>query len=131
MDPITAAILAAIAAGAAAGLGDAAKQAVADAYAGLKGLIVRKFGAQSELAKAVEGVQAKPDSEARQGVLKEEVASAKAELDPELVKAALALLEKLQAQPGGPSVAQTAIGSYIAQATGGGTASVNVNTPKS
>ena len=42
MDPITL-IVAALAAGAAAGLGDTASQAIKDAYAGLKGLIKRRF----------------------------------------------------------------------------------------
>ena len=81
-------------------------------------------------AKAVEGVEAKPDSAGRKATLEEEVASAKADQDAELLKAAQALLEKLNAQPGGAQIIQQATGSYIAQASGGSTATVNVNVPK-
>ena len=126
MDPITAAIVAAIAAGTA----KVAEQAIVDAYAGLKELLRRKFGAKSEVVKAVKALEAKPDSAARKDVVKEEVAAAKADQDPELLQAAHALLDKIGAQPGGVQVIQQATGSYIAQASGGSTASVNVNTPK-
>jgi hypothetical protein len=45
MEPVTTAILAAIAAGATAGLTDTAKTAIGDAYAGLKALLRRKSAA--------------------------------------------------------------------------------------
>ena len=130
MDPITAAIVAALAAGATAGLTDTAKQAVADAFGGLKGLLQHRFGAGSEVAKAVEGLEARPASDARKALLQEEVKAAGADHDAELLKAAQAVLNSLQAQPGGAAVVQQATGSNIAQAAGGSTASVNVNTPK-
>jgi hypothetical protein len=44
MDPVTLAVIAAIAAGLAKGAGDVAESAVAEAYRGLKQLLARKFG---------------------------------------------------------------------------------------
>ena len=126
MDPITTAIVAGVVAGAT----KVATQGVADAYNGLKDLLKKKLGAQSEVVKAVEGVEAKPESAGRKETLKEEIASAKADQDAELLKAAQALLEKLKAQPDGAQIIQQATGSYIAQASGGGTATVSVNVPK-
>ncbi len=131
MDPISTAILAAIAAGAVAGATKVGEQAIVDAYTGLKELLKRKFGAKSEVVKAVKALEAKPDSAARKGVVNEEVAAAKADQDPELLQAAQALLDRIGAKPGGMQVIQQATGSYIAQASGGSSASVNVNTPKS
>src|ERR1035441_2510258 len=88
MDPITAAIIAALAAGAASGATDLAKKAVGDAYDGLKGLIQRKFGGTSEVAKAMEGLQANPTSEGKKLVLDEEVKAAKVSSDPDVASAA-------------------------------------------
>jgi hypothetical protein len=130
MDPITTAILAAITAGVAPGLTEVSKKAIVGAYDGLKALIRRKFGDESELAEAVDKLEQRPESAGRKETLKEEVEAANAEKAPEILAAAQALLEKIQAQPGGEQHIQTAIGSYIAQADRGGTASVNVTHPK-
>lgn len=48
MDPVTVTIVSALAAGAAAGATDAATSAIKDAYAGLKRLIVDRYGKTSE-----------------------------------------------------------------------------------
>lgn len=125
MDPITSAIVAAVA----AGVGKVGGQVVVDAYNGFKALIKRKYGADSKIAKAVDEVEANPESKTRPGTLNEEVVNAKADQDQDLVQAAKALLEKLNAQPGGAQIIQQATGSYIAQASGGSTATVNVNDP--
>jgi hypothetical protein len=95
MDPITTAIVAALAAGAAAGATEVGKQAIADAYDGLKTVIRRKWGAQSELAQAVDSLESNPDSAGRQEVLAEEVAAAQADQDADIVAALQALQEKL------------------------------------
>jgi hypothetical protein len=95
MDPITL-ITTALVAGAVAASKDVAAQAVKDAYAGLKALIVRKFGAQSDAEDAMEAVEKRPDSEARQAMLAEELAIAKAAEDAEVLKQAQALLDLLQ-----------------------------------
>ena len=95
MDPI-AIIVTAVAAGAVAASKDVAAQAVKDGYAGLKALIVRKFAEKADVADAVEGVEKKPDSEARQSVLKEELEAAGAAQDADLVQQAQALLDLLK-----------------------------------
>ena len=127
MDPITTALVAA----AAAGVAKVGEKVVVDGYAGLKELIRRKFGKDSEVARAVEAVEAKPDSAGRKATLEEELTAVKAPEDGELVEAARQLIEQLQAQPGGAQIVQQATGTNIAQAAGGGTATVNVNQPKS
>jgi len=95
MDPITI-IVTAVAAGAAVAAKDVAAQAVKDGYAALKTLIVRKFGEQADVAAAVEQVEKKPDSKPRQGVLKEELETAGAGQDAEVVRQAQALLDLLK-----------------------------------
>jgi hypothetical protein len=130
MDPITTAIVAALAAGVTCGSTKVAQQAIVDAYAALKNLLKRKFGDQSELVKSVEGLEANPDSTARKDLLKEEVVAAKADRDSDVYKVAQDLLNKISAQPGGEQHIQQATGSYIAQADRHSTASVNVNQPK-
>jgi hypothetical protein len=126
MDPITTAIIAGLAAGAMqVGTG-----AVVDAYQALKAAITRKLGGDHAVAQAVEGLEAKPDSEARKAVLQEEVAAAKADQDPDLRAAAQAVLDQIKAQPGGEQHIQQAIGNYIAQADRQSSATVRVNQPE-
>jgi hypothetical protein len=95
MDPITI-IATAVVAGAAAASKDVAAQAVRDAYAGLKALIVRRFGGEADVEDAVQGVEKKPESDAREAVLKEELEGAGADQDAEVLKQAQALLELLE-----------------------------------
>jgi hypothetical protein len=131
MDPISLAVITAIVTGVTAASGKIAEQAIVDSYNGLKSLIKRKFGDQSEVAKAIEGVESRPDSDARKATLKEEVELAKANDDAEILAKAQELLDKIKQQPGGvQQVQQIASGSYIAQASHGGQASVNINQPK-
>src|SRR5215469_11569836 len=127
MDPITAAIIAALTAGALSGLTDTSRKLIADAYTGLKSLLLKKFGGQSPVVQSVTNLEARPESPNRQGVVQEEVQAAKADQDPDLLQAAQSLLEEIKAQPGGEQHIQNAIGSYIAQADHGSTATVNVN----
>lgn len=126
MEPVTTALIAA----AVAGVTKMGEQAIVDAYNGLKSLIRRKFGSDSEVAKAVEAVETKPESEGRKGTLAEELKAVRAEDDQELVEAARKLLEHIQAQPGGAQILQQARGVGIAQAADHSTATVNVNQPK-
>ena len=80
--------------------------AVRDAYEGLKGMIRRKFGGDSAIADAVDGVEKKPDSEARKGLLKEELADGEVDRHPELLAAAKALIDAVQALPDGKATIQ-------------------------
>jgi len=92
MDPITTAIVAALPALAS----DVVSSAVKDAYAGLKALIVRRFGATSAVAKSVDDLEANPKSKGQAMVLSEHVVEAKAEADADIMKAVSTLIEALK-----------------------------------
>jgi hypothetical protein len=130
MDPITTAIVAALAAGVTGGASELGKKAIVDSYIALKTLLKTKFGAASHMVKAVEDLEGTPDSKGRQQTLQEEVGKAHADQDVDIQQAAQELLTQLRAQPGGEQHIQQAIGSYIAQADRGSSATVNVNQPK-
>jgi hypothetical protein len=130
MEPVSTAILAAVAGGLAQAAGETVSTAVADAYGALKSLLRRRFGNDSPVATAVDQLEAKPDSQARQALLREELAACGADRDPDLVNAARSLLDELAKLPGGEAHIQQATGSYIAQADRGGTAGVYVNAPE-
>jgi hypothetical protein len=94
MDPITTAIVRALA--------DLSVKAVKDVYTGLKSLLIQRFGPQSKVIVAVEGLEGHPASEGRQLVLAEEIATARAPEDADLVRTAEALLAAIEAN-GGPA----------------------------
>lgn len=102
MDEITAAIVAA----AALAIKKVGSTSIVDAYNALKNLIKRKYGEKSDVADAVEKVEAKPDSEGRQKMLAEEVASAGADRDPEVVEAARKVKTEMEAVPEAKTVYQ-------------------------
>ncbi len=129
MDPITAAIVAALAAGAVSGATKVGEQVVSDAYNRLKELLKKKFGAKSKVLKAVKDLEANPKSTARKEVLKEEVAATKAHQDKELLRAAQTLLKSVKTLSDGDQIIQTAIGDQNIQIAGDGN-TVNVNAPK-
>ncbi len=119
MDPISAAIVAALAA--------LSKDVIADSYKALKSALQKKFGADSDLVDAVDGLEKKPDSKARQAMVQEEVAATKASEDPELVQLAQQLLDRLKEQPGGQQIVNQTIGSATQSAISAtGNASVNI-----
>ena len=99
MDPITTAIVAALAAGAAGGLTETSKTAITDAYHQLKELLSKKFGAKSEVVQAIDQLEAKPESAGRKETLQEEIIAVKAERDHEVLTAAQHVL--LHAQQAG------------------------------
>lgn len=129
MDPITAAIAAALLAGAVEGVTDVAKKGIVEAYNGLKTLIQSRFGQDSDVSKAVTTLEVAPDSQKLKTALQEKVATSKAVEDAEIVKAAQDLLDKVNAHPGGASYIQQATGTGIAQAAGGSSASVTMGQP--
>ncbi|MFE3100532.1 hypothetical protein [Nocardia tengchongensis] len=90
----------AIAVGAVAGLGDTAKQAVADAYQKIKSLVAMRYGQLS-----VESLEQQPDSAARRAVLVEDLQRAGADGDAELLAAAQALLSAVRAHETAAGVA--------------------------
>ena len=92
MDPLTL-IWTAVVSGAAAAAGKVAGKAIVDGYTGLKKLIV---GAANKAAAAIESLEARPDSENRQGTLKEELEDAAVEQNQQILAQAEALLKLLE-----------------------------------
>jgi hypothetical protein len=130
MEPITFTAIVAALGIIAEGAGRAVGQNLAtDAYEKLKATLKRKFGDDSEVVKAVDTIEDHPKSDWRQGMLKEKLEHAGADQDPEVRQAAQELLDRIKTQPGGEQHVQSAIGSYIAQADRGSTATVNVDRP--
>lgn len=91
MDPITTGFMAALD----AGILDSNNQESKAAYKALKKALHKKFGADSDLADALAGLEKKPDSVGRLEVLREEMAAVKADQEPELLAAAQALQEQI------------------------------------
>jgi hypothetical protein len=89
MEPITAAL----AAGAAAGLTAVASQAVKDACGRLKGALAARF---PQIQTHLQALEARPDSQAKQASLAEELAETGAERDAELLQLAQALVEAIE-----------------------------------
>jgi hypothetical protein len=96
MDPISLAIIGALA--------KLSEGVIADAYQALKAAIAHKCGLESDVVKAVENLEKKPDSTGRKETLQEEVVAAGVDQDPGLVKAANALLSKLKEVPEGQTI---------------------------
>jgi hypothetical protein len=120
MDPITL-IVTALATGAVAAAKEVGGEAVRTAYNGLKALIVKKFGTKASVENAVAQIEQKPDSENRKGVLKEELETAGADKDEELltqVRSFLTLLEKNGVQTGVSFTATNTGPGAIAQGQG-------------
>ena len=91
MDPIiTTAIVAALA--------NLSKDAIKDSYVALKAALKKKFGETSDVVDAVDKLEKKPDSEARKATVQEEVEIAKVNDDPEILKLAQDLLDKIKEQ---------------------------------
>jgi disulfide oxidoreductase YuzD len=92
-----------------AALGKLGEHTIKDGYEALKALIKRKFGQKQDLNEAIQKIEDKPDSPGRQATLKEEITAAKVDQDEEIVKAAVALLERLKAVPGGQQIIQQTV----------------------
>lgn len=90
MDPITTAIVTAL-----ANLG---ATAVKDAYEALKAAIAQKYGLESGVQKALNNLEEKPDSSGRKEVLQEEIKDSKADQDSDLQAIAQGLLQVLERQ---------------------------------
>lgn len=98
MDALSA-IMTAIISGAVASAKPTTEKVISDLYAGLKTLIQRKYNGVS-----LEAVEKKPESEAKQASLREDLEEAKAAEDSELLQQAQTLLKAIAEQP--PQVAQ-------------------------
>jgi hypothetical protein len=88
VDPVTAAIVAAVATGLTSGVKKIGENVVTDAYNALKSALQRKFGSDKKLVKAIKAVEEKPDSEAKQRALEARMVKHHVEYDPELLRLA-------------------------------------------
>lgn len=111
MDPITIAIITAVSAGV---TGAAAKEATIDAYKAIKNAIKSKFGSESKVSKAITALEENPESKSQQLVLAEQMESAKAEKDPELLTFAAQLVKALKETEAG----RVALAKYQVDAKG-------------
>ena len=132
MEPNTlaTAIISGIVSGAAGRVTEAIGQQTVAAYRVLKQTICDRFGANSEFVKAINQLEAKPDSKGWREEVGDEIVKQQAVNDPAIVQAAQNLLETLSASSIGEQHIQTAIGNNIAQADSNGRATVNVYKPK-
>jgi hypothetical protein len=115
MDPITGAIVAALAAGVLGGVTEVGKKAIVDTYEALKAAIKRKYGEESKIAQAVSAVEDEPDFEPNQQALAGRVEQVDADEDPELEELAHKLLEALEETSQG----KEALSKYNIQIEGG------------
>jgi hypothetical protein len=88
MDPITLAIVTSV-------LGNLIYDGIKEAYLSLKTALQDKYGVGSEIVQAINNLERKPESQARQAMLQEEVIGSGANLDPDLLHFANTLIEKL------------------------------------
>ena len=126
MDAITAAIVLGVA-------GNFATEALKATYKVLKDALTAKYGEKSNLVDAVNKLESKPNSEPRKGLVQEAVEEVQADKDPELVKLAQDLLDKIKDQPDGiASIKQVISNVKYAATSGTGNATIsqiNDNAP--
>ena len=90
MDLITPAVTAA--------LSMLSESVIKDAYDKLKNALTSKFSQNGDLAKAIDLLEEKPESEGRREILREELEAANAHLDPDVVQAAEELQKQINLQ---------------------------------
>ena len=104
MDPVTAAIVAAVTSGVVSGAAEVSKQGVVDAYKALKSLIGRKYGSAGKVMKAVRDFEGEPTFEPYIVVLERRVAEEGVDKDQTVVQAAEVLLKRLEEVQSGPRI---------------------------
>ena len=127
MDPVTL-ILAALVAGAAAGMKDTASSAIKDAYNGIKGLVKRKLAGRPDGELVLD--RHEQDPQVWDKPLAQELTAVDAGADPELVSAAQALMQLVDAAGSAAGKYQVVASDHAAAAgrdmnitaSGGGTA---------
>lgn len=96
MDPITTAIVAAVSAGVTSGMTAVGKEAILDAYKGIKNAIKSKFGKDNSISKTITVFEANPESRGSRLLLAEQIETAEANQDPDILEMAQKLTEALQ-----------------------------------
>lgn len=94
-DPITL-IVSALAAGAGVAGKELVSEVVKDAYAKLKSILQTRFGSKAEIAQAIQQLENRPNSDARQAVLKEELDAVGAANDTQVIAEAKKFVEILK-----------------------------------
>ncbi|KXK10768.1 MAG: hypothetical protein UZ14_CFX002003155 [Chloroflexi bacterium OLB14] len=132
MDPITSAIIAALAAGVTAGLTDTAKKLISDLYNTIKEKIGKKHGKDSKAIKAINDLESEPDFAPYQSGLQQRVNELKLDKDSELISLATKLLSIIQESQSKANLQtiQNVYGNGNAVAGTGGTATINVQQTK-
>ena len=133
MDPVTTAILAGAAEGVTGELAKAGITGIEKIYQKLKDMIVRKFGSQSKVIRAIEDLEDEPKNEIVIQMLSKRINEVKVAEDVDIVSVAESLIGLLEQEPEGKRLIQStqaAVGFNIAQASGtNSSAGVNVNVP--
>lgn len=96
MDPISTAIITAVSAGITRGMTAVGKEAILDAYKGIKNAIKFRFGKDNNISKTITDLEANPESKGSRLLLAEHIATAEADQDPDILKVAQKLTEALQ-----------------------------------
>jgi hypothetical protein len=120
VDPVTTAIVAALAAGLAKGVTKVGESVVADAYNALKNALQRKYGGDKKLAKAIRAVEEKPQSASNLQALEARLARYQVERDAELMR----LAERLLTVSRQVSNVNMQAGDYATQMYGNGVGSI-------
>lgn len=133
MDPITSAIIAALAAGVTAGLTDTAKKLISDLYNSIKEKIQQKHGKDSKAIKAINDLENEPDFVPYQTGLQQRINELKLDQDLELISLATKLLSAIQQSQSKANLQtiQNVYGNGNAVAGTGGTATINIQQSKS
>jgi len=128
MDPVIVAIIAALSAGATSGASDVAKKAIVDGYQALMAVVKKKLGNNSAALGAIDKLEENSESPTRQEVLAEQLKASNVAGDLKILRSAQLLLQLVKALPHGEQhIQQVAHGTGIAQAGGGGTATVSIS----
>ena len=118
MDPITTAVVAALAAGVTQG-------SVADAYNFVKQLIKTNF--DNNVIEVIESLEKEPDSDIGKKWLQEKVQTNHLDKDTDIIEAAKKLMDEIEKSSGDENHVMQAKGKFIAQADHGSTANVTIN----
>lgn len=104
MEPVTTTLLSAFVVGAAKGAAKVGEQAVVDAYAALKHIIIKSYEKAADLLESITSLEKKPDSEARRARVAEELQASGAIDDAKLVAAAEAVLDAAARSPSSQTI---------------------------
>jgi len=116
--------VAALTTGVAKSAAQVGEKVLEDAYAGLKGLLQRKFGEQSRVVRAVADLEEEPESEGYKAVLQEQVGKIGAAEDQKIRTAAEVVLARVQERPQGGQIIQQVLNSTAVAQSASGSATV-------